>query len=58
MPKSNGGIKIVSNYPCDAKSIENFNRRIAEIISRKFSKEFISQFINETHQGDSERKNS
>ncbi|MEQ8155663.1 MAG: hypothetical protein ABRQ25_12370 [Clostridiaceae bacterium] len=58
MPKSNGGIKVVSNYLCDAKSIENFNRRIAEIISRKFSKEFISQFINETQQGNSERKNS
>lgn len=58
MPKSTGGIKVVSNYPCDPKSIENFNRRIAEIISRKFSKEFISQFINETQQGNSERRNS
>lgn len=40
-------IKVVSNNLCTEKTIKEFNKRIAEIIAMKYSKEVIEKIINE-----------
>lgn len=47
MDKKREGIRVISKEPCPKETIEGFNKRIAEIITMKFSKEFIEKVINE-----------
>lgn len=47
MGKRDSGIKVISEGPCPKETVEGFNKRIAEVIAMKFSKEFIEKVINE-----------
>ena len=47
MDKRSEGIKVVCKSSCPIETIEGFNKRIAEIIAIKFSKEFIGKLISE-----------
>lgn len=40
-------IKVISNGSCPIETINGFNRRIAEIIEMKFSKNIIEKIIHE-----------
>lgn len=43
----NSGIKVITGSLCPDETIKEFNRRIAEIVSMKYSKEIIEEIISE-----------
>ena len=45
MAKLVRNIRVVNNGPCPIKAIDEFNRRIAEILLMKFSRETIEKVI-------------
>jgi hypothetical protein len=47
MDKRGGGIKVISKNTCPVETIEGFNKRIAEVIAMKYSKEIIEEIIRE-----------
>lgn len=47
MANNSGGIKVISKSPCPIETINEFNKRIVEIIVIKYPKEFIEKVIRE-----------
>lgn len=45
MGKTGREIKVTSNGLCDEETINEFNRRIAEIIAMKFQKNIVKEII-------------
>lgn len=47
MGNKGGGIKVISNGPCPLEAVEEFNRAIARLIARKYSKEMVEEILKE-----------
>lgn len=45
-------IKVISNKVCPIETINSFNKRIAEFILMKYSKEVIEKLVNKYEKSD------